>query len=105
MRRPLPKSPLLLKALIAIVALAALAGFAGSQLAPSVPLNVVLLYSLVGAILVFVGLSVATVATLSVMQYILRKGGTDPQWFWLASEPPGLVALRKQAEHAPRKKN
>ena len=89
-----------MKMLLAAVLLSCLAGMAGSQLAPNVPLVTVLLYSVVGAMVVFFVLVVATIATLTFAQFILRKGGTDVQWFWFQSEPEGLVELRAQARYA-----
>ena len=86
----------LYKAVLATVLLAILAAVAGSQLAPEIPMPRVLLLSLIGTALLFCLLVVATIVTLTVAQFILRKGGTDPQWFWFASEPPGLVRLRAQ---------
>jgi hypothetical protein len=85
------------KTFLAIILLSALAGWAGSQMAPHMPLPMVLLYSAAGAVLVFAVLVIATVTVLTLMQFILRKGGTDPQWFWFPAEPPGLVQLRQQA--------
>lgn len=85
------------KAFLATLLLSALAGLAGSHIAPQVPLHMVLLYSAAGAVVALTVLVVATVAVLTLMQFILRKGGTDPQWFWFAAEPPGLVQLRQQA--------
>lgn len=89
-----------LKTLLATVALAALAGVAGAQLAPQVPLQWVLIYSALGAAALLLVLTLATVVTLTVMQFILRKGGTDTQWLWFSAEPPGLVHLRAQAREA-----
>lgn len=89
-----------LKTLLATVLLAALAGVAGSQLAPKVPLQWVLIYSALGAAALLLVLALATVVTLTVMQFILRKGGTDTQWLWFSAEPPGLVHLRAQARQA-----
>lgn len=88
------------KALLATVLLSLLAGVAGSQLAPKVPLQLVLLYCAVGAAALFAFLILATVATLTLRQFIMRKGGTDPQWFWFSAEPPGLVYLREQVREA-----
>jgi IS30 family transposase len=84
------------KVVLATVLLAALAGVAGSQIAPQVPLVEVLLYSALGAAALLGVLVVATIAKLALGQFILRKGGTDVQWFWFSGEPPGLEALRKQ---------
>jgi hypothetical protein len=88
------------KALLATILLFVLAGVAGSQLAPTVPLHTVLIYSAVGAIALFLLLVVATIATLTFVQFIQRRGGTDPQWFWFSAEPPGLVKLRAEAREA-----
>ncbi len=93
------------KALLAVVLLSALAGVAGSSLAPKVPLHVVLLYSALGAAALFVCLTLVTVATLTLVQFLMRKGGTDPQWFWFSAEPPGLVELRAQARAAETQSN
>ena len=86
-----------IKMLCAAVLLSFLAGVAGSRLAPNLPWYSLLLYSAVGAVVLFFALVIATVATLTFAQFILRKGGTDPQWFWFPSEPKGLVQLRAQA--------
>ena len=95
---PLSKSQKLvaLKALLAIFMLSALAGVAGSQLAPDVPLQTVLLYCAIGAAILFTVLVVAAIITLTFNQFILRHGGTDPMWFWFKAEPPGLQRLRAQ---------
>lgn len=89
-----------LKTLLATVLLAALAGVAGSQLAPKVPLQWVLIYSALGAAALLLVLVIATVVTLTVTQFILRKGGTDTQWLWFSAEPRGLEHLRAQAREA-----
>jgi hypothetical protein len=85
------------KILLAAVLISLLAAVAGAQLAPTLPMSLVLLYSAAGALVLFLLLVIATVAALTFAQFILRKGGTDPQWFWFAAEPPGLVQLREQA--------
>lgn len=88
------------KALLATVLLSLLAVVVGSQLAPQIPLYLVLLYSAAGATALLAILILTIVATLTFRQFILRKGGTDPQWFWFRAEPPGLVHLREQARQA-----
>jgi hypothetical protein len=95
---PLSKTHFLLavKALLAIVLLAGLAGVAGSQLAPDMPLRTVLINCAIGAAILFALLVAAAVVTLTFNQFILRHGGTDPNWFWFKSEPPGLERQRKQ---------
>lgn len=91
------------KILFAILLLAALAVVAGSQLAPKVPLPMVLLYSAMGAVGIGALLLVAVIVFATVSQWVLRKGGTDPQWFWLSGEPPGLKKLRAEAQAQARK--
>ena len=92
---------LLGKIAVAIFALGALAGVAGSSLAPQVPLVTVLLYSFCLAAALFSVLLVAAGVTVAWAEFSLRNGGTDPQWFWFASEPPGLAKVRAQmAEEA-----
>lgn len=86
------------KILFAILLLAALAVVAGTQLAPKVPLPMVLLYSALGAVAIAALLVVAIIVFATVSQWVLRKGGTDPQWFWFSGEPPGLQNLRAEAQ-------
>lgn len=86
------------KILIAFLLLSALAGVAGSQLAPKVPLLTVILYSALGVLAIGALLLAATVVYATVAQWVLRKGGTDPQWFWFSAEPPGLQKLRAEAQ-------
>ena len=95
---PLSKTHLhiAVKAVLAIVMLAALAGVAGSQIAPHLPLQTVLLYCVIGSSILFAGLVFAAIVTLTFNQFILRHGGTDPTWFWFKGEPPGLEKLREQ---------
>ena len=85
------------KILFAMLLLAALAVVAGSQLAPKVPLPMVLLYSAIGVLALCAMLVVALIVFATVAQWVLRKGGTDPQWFWFSGEPPGLQKLRAEA--------
>lgn len=86
------------KILFAILLLAALAVVAGAQLAPKVPMHLVLLYSAMGVLAIAALLVVAVIVFATVSQWVLRKGGTDPQWFWFPGEPPGLQNLRAEAQ-------
>ena len=86
------------KVLLATLLLSALAGVAGSQIAPKMPLSGVLFYSALLALGLVAALVLAVVVFGTFNQFILRHGGTDPQWFWYRSEPPGLVQLREQAK-------
>lgn len=83
------------KLLLAAVALVALVALPARQLAPSIPLIVLLLYGAVAVAGVLSLLILAAICSLQFSQFILRMGGTDPQWFWFSSEPRGLAALRK----------
>jgi heme A synthase len=85
------------KILFAMLLLATLAVVAGSQLAPKVPLPMVLLYSAIVVLALGAMLVVALIVFATVAQWVLRKGGTDPQWFWFSGEPPGLQKLRAEA--------
>ncbi len=84
------------KLLLAAVLIAMVLGVAGTNAAPSVPLRTWVLWCALG-LGAFVLVSVLSVLlNLQLGQWALRKGGTDAQWFWFTSEPPGLVALREQ---------
>ena len=89
------------KVLLAVVLLTALAGVAGSGLAPQLPVPTLLLYCFLGIAALFGLLLVLAVIQATLGQFILRNGGTDPQWFWFKSEPPGLVGLREQLPSQP----
>ncbi len=83
---------------LAVELLLSLAAVAGADLAPTVPLPMLLLYAVVGGLVLIAVVVAAAVASLTVAQFVLRHGGTDAQWFWFRSEPPGLVELRRQAK-------
>jgi hypothetical protein len=100
MEKPASKSVFVAKIALAAILLTALAGVAGAQLAPEKPLFDALLFSGALVLILFALLLGATMVALTVRQAILRMGGTDPQWFWFRSEPPGLVALRAQAKNS-----
>jgi hypothetical protein len=84
------------KLLVAALALVALAALAGRGLAPSLTFGELLLFSAAGVVGVIALLIVGAVCSLQFSQFILRKGGTDAQWFWFPSEPKGLAGLREQ---------
>ena len=57
--------------------------------------NTKMLLYILAALFVFAAvLVVLSFIYLTIYQWVLRKGGTDPAWFWFNSEPKGLVALR-----------
>jgi hypothetical protein len=83
------------KLLFAAIALVALVALPARQLLPSASLSALLMYVAAGVVVVFVLLILGAICSLQFSQFILRMGGTDPQWFWFSGEPQGLAALRK----------
>jgi hypothetical protein len=83
------------KLLLAALSLVALVALPARELMPSVSLGLLLLYVAAGVVGVLALLILGAICSLQFSQFILRMGGTDPQWFWFSSEPRGLVALRK----------
>lgn len=85
----------LIKAGVAIVSLGALALLFVSQWLPQAPLPTLALYALGGTLVLLAAGGGLLLASLSLRQFILRRGGTDTAWFWFKGEPPGLERLRK----------
>lgn len=83
------------KCLLAAVAVIALVAFPARELMPSLSLGAVLWRVATWLLLGMALLTLLAIGSLQFSQFILRKGGTDAQWFWFSSEPRGLVALRK----------
>jgi hypothetical protein len=71
------------------------AALVAMQLMPGKPLMAAWLQLGGGALALVLVLSVLTLLSLTVRQFILRKGGTDTQWFWFSAEPPGLALLHR----------
>jgi hypothetical protein len=69
---------------------------AARSLAPSLSLATLLFWCAVVVLLFLVVSILWAFVNLQLGQWILRHGGTDPQWFWFRAEPPGLAALREQ---------
>lgn len=82
------------KLLICAVLLIALVAFAAHSMAPQMSYALIFAYALLGFSLLGIALVGLSLIYLSIYQWVLRKGGTDPAWFWFNSEPKGLVALR-----------
>ena len=98
----LPKlHPLVWKTPIVVFALGTLAAVSSDSMFPQLPLHHRLAYAALLAGALFVVLVVAAVIFATVMQWIMRHGGTDPDWFWFNGEPPGLRQLREQAKAGP----
>ena len=77
---------------VAVVAVVALVSVPAHHLAPG--LSFFELAALVFC--AFSSLVVIAACSLTFAQWILRCGGTDPQWFWFGAEPPGLQKLRQE---------
>ena len=74
-----------------------LAFFIGLQLFPAMPAGQVAIHAALG---LAGGLAVITCVALLYLafgHFILRRGGTDAQWFWFPGEPKGLARLRADA--------
>jgi hypothetical protein len=83
-----------LKVAVAAAAVVALVAVPARKLAPNLTLAELIL-CIAGA---FVALVALAICSLQFSQFVLRKGGTDPQWFWFRGEPPGLEQLRGKNE-------
>jgi hypothetical protein len=81
---------------LASISLASIFAVAGHNISPETPVMVWLLYCLLGAAVIGAALIGLAVVHLAVGQWVLRKGGTDPQWFWFDREPQGLADLRER---------
>ena len=86
-----PRTITFLKVVIACAAVVTLVAVPARELAPRITLAELVLF-IAGA---FGALVVLSVCSLQLVQFILRKGGTDPQWFWFSGEPPGLGRAHK----------
>lgn len=99
-RRFLPAA----KVLLAAVLILGLAALFARQLAPQMALGQLLLYCAAAVAAGSALLMLAAVFQLQFAQFILRLGGTDPQWFWFfRGEPPGLAEQRRQLAQDNRK--
>lgn len=82
------------KILVAVVALVALLALVMRGLVPGASATdlvfIAALVLVVGVLLVTISL----IASLQFRQWVLRKGGVDPQWLWFRADPPGLERLR-----------
>jgi hypothetical protein len=81
---------LVLKSCSAAVLLSLLALLGGQSLAPDMPLLTLWLWALGGLLSLGLVFLAGTWLTLTFNQWVLRQGGTDTQWLWFASDPPGL---------------
>jgi hypothetical protein len=87
---PRKQAWLLAKMIAACAAITAIVSVPAHRLAPGLSLLALAAMLLCA----FAGLVLLTVVSLTVAQFVLRCGGTDPQWFWFKGEPPGLQAQR-----------
>jgi hypothetical protein len=86
------------KVAIAAFAVTALVSVPAKRIAPGLSYLELAALLFVG----FVVLCCIAVAGLILSQWVLRKGGTDTQWFWFPGEPLGLRKLRREAEEKKR---
>jgi hypothetical protein len=85
------------KGLLAAVLILGLAVLFARQLAPQMAIGELVLYCAAAVTAGSVLLVLAAICQLQFAQFILRLGGTDPQWFWFfRGEPPGLAEQRRQ---------
>ena len=84
------------KVLLAAVLIGTVLVIAAQSLAPSMPLATLLFRCVLVAGAFILAAVLLALLNLHLGQWVLRKGGTDPQWFWFKSEPQGLIALRER---------
>ena len=84
------------KVLLAAVLIGTVLVIAARSLAPSMPVGTLLFWCVLVAGAFILAAVLLAFLNFQLGQWVLRKGGTDPQWFWFKSEPPGLVALRER---------
>jgi hypothetical protein len=96
-----PRQMYWLKVAAAALLLGGLAVVAGAQLAPDRSLLSTLGFSAAAFVAVVAAIAVAALVIGTVMQWVLRHGGTDTQWFWFPSDPRGLEQLRHPKDHKP----
>jgi hypothetical protein len=97
MNPALKSHPLRWKLPLLALIIGAIAVAASRSLFPAVPVAMALLY-LAAAIVAFLAfVSLSLIVTSRINAYVLSKGGTDTQWLWFGSEPPGLARLRERA--------
>jgi len=82
---------------LAIALISGLAFFIGLQLFPAMPAGQVAIHAALGLAGGVALMTVVALLYLAFGHFILRKGGTDPQWFWFPDEPKGLAQLRADA--------
>lgn len=85
------------RVLLAALAIGGVLAVAGRSLAPHTPTGTWLFWCAIAGGALVVAVAACLVIGLQVRQAVLRKGGTDAQWFAFSSEPEGLVSLRGQA--------
>jgi hypothetical protein len=88
------RAVVLLKLTVAAAAVVTIVAIPARRLVPNIGIAELILYIACA----LVGLVVVAVCSLQFAQFILRMGGTDPQWFWFNAEPPGLEQQRREAK-------
>ena len=82
---------------LAIALISGLAFFIGLQLFPAMPAGQVAIHAALWLAGCAAAMTGVTLLYLAFGHFILRRGGTDPQWFWFPGEPKGLARLRADA--------
>ena len=75
----------IVKLIVAAVLLTGLIALATQDLMPQMSYVKLFVYLLLGVAVLAVNLVGLVVIYLNISQWALRKGGTDPSWFWFAS--------------------
>ena len=96
-----PRQMFWLKVAAAALLLGGLAVVAGTQLAPDRSVLSTLGFGAAAFVAGVAAIAVAALVIGTVMQWVLRHGGTDTQWFWFPSDPRGLDRLRHPKGHKP----
>ncbi|GAB3253916.1 hypothetical protein [Chitinimonas naiadis] len=84
------------KVLLALAIIGSTAAVASRPLLPDVPVSTLVIYGVLALIVLTAASAALLVASLTLRQFILRKGGMDTQWLWFDRDPKGLVALRRK---------
>ena len=90
------------KILVAAILIGAILVVAGKSLFPHASTIEVLLGAAAAVIALCVLSGVVFVVGATINQAVLRAGGTDTQWLWFKSDPPGLNKLRGRPEAPPK---
>lgn len=86
------------KLVLAFTLVAGLLTFAAMKIAPGVGVVRVALVAMLIVVLALALMAVLALLKVALNQYVLHRGGTDPQWLWFRNDPPGLKRLPKDKD-------